>query len=96
MAKTARIGIKPNRRVRAKAFQNGAPLAEQRRWEREERERREREAVQALLNEAKAWEDAQRIRRYVEAMKDLAAKLPAWVEWALEVADRLDPAKDKA
>jgi hypothetical protein len=70
--------------------------AERRRWEREERERREREEVQAVLEEAKAWEDARRIRSYVKAMKTHAAKSPTWVKWALEVADRLDPAKVKA
>lgn len=67
---------------------------DQRRWEREERERREREAVEALLSEAKAWEDAQRIRGYVKAIKGHAGKDEAWTEWALEVADRLDPAKE--
>lgn len=68
---------------------------QQRRWEREERERREREAVQSLLSQAKAWEDARRIRDYVEAMKDRAGKEPGWVDWALAVADRLDPSKNE-
>lgn len=66
---------------------------EQRRWEQQERERREREEVQTLLNEAKAFDDAQRIRSFVEEVKHLAAKPPAWVEWALGVADRLDPTR---
>ena len=66
---------------------------EQRRWEREERERREREAVQALLNEAQAFDDARRIRSFAAAMRDLAAKPPAWVEWAMSVADGLDPTR---
>jgi hypothetical protein len=61
------------------------------RWEREELERREREAAEELLREATAWEDAQRIRCYVQFMKDRAAAEPDWVEWALSVADGLDP-----
>jgi hypothetical protein len=67
--------------------------AQRLRWEREERERREREEVQALLADAKAWEDAQRIRGYVQEMKAGRAKELAWIEWALRVADRLDPVK---
>jgi hypothetical protein len=63
----------------------------QRRWEREERERREREAVQALLSQVKAWDDARRIRDYVNAVKGCAGKESGWVDWALGVADRLDP-----
>jgi hypothetical protein len=72
------------------------PKSSSARWEREERERREREAVQTLLTEAKAWEDARQVRSYVGAMKDRAAREPGWAEWALAVADRLDPAKGAA
>jgi hypothetical protein len=68
---------------------------EQRRWEREERERREHEAVEALLKEAEAWEDALRIRGYVAAMKDIVPKDGRWVQWALGVADQLDPTMKK-
>jgi hypothetical protein len=68
---------------------------EQLRWERAEQERREREAVQELLTEAKAWEDARRIRDYVKAMRGHANKDAQWGEWALSVAERLDPVKRK-
>jgi hypothetical protein len=67
--------------------------AQRERWEREQRERIEREAVQELLNEAKAWEDARRIRDYVTVARKLALREPAWLDWALGVADRLDPIK---
>jgi hypothetical protein len=80
-----------NERFRKEAARRAAE--EQRRWEQQERERREREAVQELLAEAKAWEDARRLRGYVAAMREVYAKPPAWAEWALGVADRLDPAK---
>jgi hypothetical protein len=70
--------------------------AERRRWEREERERGEREAVQALLTEVNAWDDARRIRGYVAAMKDGQRALPDWINWALGIADKLDPSKKKA
>jgi hypothetical protein len=67
---------------------------QQRRWEREERERREREEVRALLVEVTAWEDAQRIRSYVKALKRHANADTTATEWALSVADRLDPTKN--
>jgi hypothetical protein len=82
-----------NERFREEAARRAE--AEQRRWEREERERQEREAVQELLGEAKAWEDARQIRSYVKAMKGRATESSAWAEWALGVADRLDPVKIK-
>jgi len=47
-----------------------------------------------LLNEAEAFENARRIRAYASAMRD--TKTREWVEWALGVADRLDPAKGQA
>jgi len=69
--------------------------AGRRRWEREERERRDREAVQALLTEVNAWDDARRIRGYVAVRKESDGASPDWINWALSVADRLDPAKNK-
>lgn len=71
-------------------------LQERRRWELAERERREREAVQVLLAEAKAWEDARRIRGYVKARTERGVKDADWSEWALSVADLLDPAETEA
>jgi hypothetical protein len=69
--------------------------AERRRWQREERERRQREAVQALLTEVNAWDDSRRIRGYVAAMKDGQSASPDWIDWALSIADKLDPSKKK-
>lgn len=58
------------------------------------------EPLAALLgaerHEAKAWEDARRIRGYVKAMKSVGGKDTPSAEWALGVADRLDPSKTKA
>jgi hypothetical protein len=70
--------------------------AERRRWEREERERREREAVRALLTEVNAWDDARRIRGFIAAMKDGQGVSPDWINWALSIADKLDPSKKQA
>jgi hypothetical protein len=83
-------------RLRNERLRNEETLraeAQRQRWDREERERLEREAIQTLLAEAKAWEDARRIRSYVEAMKRHSTPEPSWAEWALGIADRLDPAK---
>jgi hypothetical protein len=82
-----------NERLRQEAVRHARE--EQRRWECEERERRQREAVAELLAEATAWEDARRIRSYVKAMKGRSGKDARWVEWALSVADRLDPPKSE-
>lgn len=70
--------------------------AELRRWKREERESREREAAQALLAEVNAWNNARLIRGYVADMKDVESTSPEWVNWALSIADKLDPSKKKA
>jgi hypothetical protein len=70
--------------------------AELRRWKREERERREREAAQALLAEVDAWNNARLIRGYVAAMKDVESTSSEWINWALSIADKLDPSKKKA
>jgi hypothetical protein len=81
-----------NERFRQEAARGAAE--ELRRWERAEHERLEREAVQVLLAEVKAWDDARRIRGYVRAVKGRVAKDADWAEWALGVADRLNPAKE--
>jgi hypothetical protein len=80
-----------NERSRQEAARRAAE--EQRRWEREEHERREYEAVQALFKEVEAWKSARRIRDYVETVKGRSTKPRDWAEWALGVADRLDPAR---
>lgn len=70
------------------------------RREREHLEKRERERVARLLGEADALRKASAIRQYVADARDANARLPfpvteqemaAWAEWALSVADRIDP-----
>jgi hypothetical protein len=69
--------------------------AELRRWKREERERCDREAAQGLLTDVNAWNNARLIRGYVAAMKDVESTSPEWINWALSIADKLDPSKKK-
>ena len=83
-----------NERLRQEAAQRAEE--DRRRWERQERDRREREAAEALLAEAKCWEDARRIRNYVAAVGQAGHESAAWVEWALNVAEKLEPARTKA
>jgi len=56
---------------------------------REERRRRQ----EALLAEANAWKQARYLREYVAACKTArGTAMPAgWAEWALSIADSLDP-----
>ena len=81
-------------------------LAEQhQRWERDrqireeaqEQARREKEEIDALVRESERWEQAQRIRSYVAAVAKAAPEghenIVEWQNWALIVADRIDPAK---
>jgi hypothetical protein len=82
-----------NERFRQEAARRAAE--DQRRWEREERERQEREAVQMLLNEAKAWDDAERIRTYVDVVRKRGHESDTWMQWALGVADKLEPTRTR-
>jgi len=69
--------------------------AEKIRAEEERKSAAERRKRDALCVEAQKWENAQRIRAYVECVREVASggrESPAyWVEWALRVADELDP-----
>jgi hypothetical protein len=51
--------------------------------------------VQALLTDVNAWDDARRIRGFVAAMTNVESTSPEWINWALSIANKLDPTKDK-
>lgn len=70
------------------------------RREQEHLAKLERERVERLLGEADALRKASAIRQYVAEARDANARLPvpateeemaAWAEWALSVANRIDP-----
>jgi capsid portal protein len=68
--------------------------AERRRKEQAERERLEREQIEELQAQARSWRDAADIRAFVAAVQSRRPDLPnlnAWAQWAMEVADRIDP-----
>jgi hypothetical protein len=56
-----------------------------------------RQRIKSLVKEAEAWERAATVRRYVLHLRSKAAgEVPgaptvAWLEWAVGVADQLDP-----
>jgi len=81
------------RRLEREAEHRRSVLAQKRREAEEERRRKEKARIDGLMCETSAWEQAERIRRYIEARTRGShdAKLRAWANWALEVADRLDP-----
>lgn len=70
--------------------------AAERRRQAEEARRKEEERVQALLDEAASWRRAADLRAYVAAYRETrkataTQEFDAWGEWALRVADKIDP-----
>lgn len=58
----------------------------------------ERQREAALLEEAENWDRASRIRRYVAHVGPCTdnPELASWADWALSVADRLDPTQRRS
>jgi len=94
------IGLAESRRRRLELEEWHAQRAreEQERLAAEERRRAEQARRQDLKEEAAAWLQAARIREYVAAQlskagqtNKLNSQVEAWVEWAIGVADSIDP-----
>lgn len=73
------------------------------RAEKEREKRIEQNRVNRLLKDAAAFQQAGEIRKYVESLRQTLARdksysieeFEEWSQWALAVADRIDPAVDR-
>ena len=78
--------------------------ARRRREEIERQGREEEERLKTLERQVEAWTKSQQIRTFVEAVRTVAVQkdgkimpgsdLEKWMEWAVRMADRIDPLRD--